>query len=37
MKDQMSARKLIPARMRPDLDKLGNATVPLKDCAAIVT
>jgi 3-phenylpropionate/trans-cinnamate dioxygenase ferredoxin reductase subunit len=37
MKDQMSARKLIPARMRPDLDKLGNAAVPLKDCAATVT
>jgi 3-phenylpropionate/trans-cinnamate dioxygenase ferredoxin reductase subunit len=37
MKDQMAARKLIPARLRPDLDKLANATVPLKDCAATVT
>jgi 3-phenylpropionate/trans-cinnamate dioxygenase ferredoxin reductase subunit len=37
MKDQMSARKLIPGRMRPNLDRLGDATVPLKDCVASVT
>jgi 3-phenylpropionate/trans-cinnamate dioxygenase ferredoxin reductase subunit len=32
MKDQMAARKLIPARVRPNVDKLSDATIPLKDC-----
>jgi 3-phenylpropionate/trans-cinnamate dioxygenase ferredoxin reductase subunit len=31
-KDQMAARKLIAARARPDLDKLANPSIPLKDC-----
>lgn len=30
-KDQMAARKLIAARARPNLDKLADPTVPLKD------
>jgi hypothetical protein len=30
-KDQMAARKLIAARARPDLDKLANSGIPLKD------
>jgi 3-phenylpropionate/trans-cinnamate dioxygenase ferredoxin reductase subunit len=30
-KDQMAARKIIAARGRPDLDKLANAAIPLKD------
>jgi 3-phenylpropionate/trans-cinnamate dioxygenase ferredoxin reductase subunit len=30
-KDQMAARKLIAARARPDVDKLANPTIPLKD------
>jgi 3-phenylpropionate/trans-cinnamate dioxygenase ferredoxin reductase subunit len=30
-KDQMAARKLIPARARPDLDKLADAAVALRD------
>ena len=31
-KDQIAARKLIPARMRPNLDKLADAAIPLRDC-----
>lgn len=31
-KDQLSARKLIPARARPDPGKLVDPAVPLKDC-----
>jgi 3-phenylpropionate/trans-cinnamate dioxygenase ferredoxin reductase subunit len=31
-KDQMAARKLIPARARPDLAKLSDPALPLKDC-----
>lgn len=31
MKDQMAARKLIPARARPNLDKLADASIALKD------
>jgi 3-phenylpropionate/trans-cinnamate dioxygenase ferredoxin reductase component len=31
-KDQMAARKLIAARARPNLDKLADASVPLRDC-----
>ena len=31
-KDQMGARKLIAAHARPDLAKLADPTVPLKDC-----
>ena len=31
-KDQMAARKLIPARARPDRSKLANDTIALKDC-----
>jgi 3-phenylpropionate/trans-cinnamate dioxygenase ferredoxin reductase subunit len=31
-KDQMAARKLIAARVRPSLDKLADASVPLRDC-----
>lgn len=31
-KDQLSARKLIPARARPDPRKLADPAVPLKDC-----
>jgi 3-phenylpropionate/trans-cinnamate dioxygenase ferredoxin reductase subunit len=31
-KDQMAARKLIPARARPDLKKLSDPALPLKDC-----
>jgi 3-phenylpropionate/trans-cinnamate dioxygenase ferredoxin reductase subunit len=30
-KDQMAARKIIAARGRPDLDKLANSTIALKD------
>ena len=30
-KDQMAARKLIAARARPDIDKLANPAIPLKD------
>ena len=30
-KDQMAARKLIAARVRPDLAKLADAAVPLRD------
>jgi 3-phenylpropionate/trans-cinnamate dioxygenase ferredoxin reductase subunit len=30
-KDQMAARKIIAARGRPNLDKLADPTVPLKD------
>ena len=30
-KDQMAARKLIAARARPDIDKLANPGIPLKD------
>lgn len=33
-KDQMAARKLIPLRLRPDLTKLADPTIALKDCAA---
>jgi 3-phenylpropionate/trans-cinnamate dioxygenase ferredoxin reductase component len=32
VKDQMAARKLIPARMRPNVDKLGDSTIALRDC-----
>ena len=31
-KDQMAARKLVAARARPDLAKLADSAVPLKDC-----
>jgi len=31
-KDQMAARKLIAARMRPAVDKLADIGIPLKDC-----
>lgn len=31
-KDQLSARKLIPARARPDPRKLSDPSIPLKDC-----
>ena len=31
-KDQMAARKLIPARARPNLDKLADPNLPLRDC-----
>jgi 3-phenylpropionate/trans-cinnamate dioxygenase ferredoxin reductase subunit len=31
-KDQMAARKLIAARVHPSLDKLADASVPLRDC-----
>jgi 3-phenylpropionate/trans-cinnamate dioxygenase ferredoxin reductase component len=31
-KDQLSARKLVPARARPDPRKLLDTTIPLKDC-----
>jgi 3-phenylpropionate/trans-cinnamate dioxygenase ferredoxin reductase subunit len=31
-KDYMAARKLIAERARPDLDKLADPNVPLKDC-----
>lgn len=31
-KDQLAARKVIPTHARPDLDRLANDTVPLKDC-----
>jgi 3-phenylpropionate/trans-cinnamate dioxygenase ferredoxin reductase subunit len=33
-KDQMAARKLIAARVRPDPRKLRDPSVPLRDCAA---
>ncbi|HKU17580.1 MAG TPA: FAD-dependent oxidoreductase [Steroidobacteraceae bacterium] len=33
VKDQMAARKLIAARMRPDPAKLADPAVPLRDCA----
>ena len=32
-KDQMAARKLIPARFRPDPEKLARSDIALKDCA----
>jgi 3-phenylpropionate/trans-cinnamate dioxygenase ferredoxin reductase subunit len=32
VKDQMAARKLIPARARPDPAKLANDSIALKDC-----
>lgn len=31
-KDQMAARKLIPARVRPDPEKLADSAIALKDC-----
>ena len=31
-KDQMAARKLIPARARPDRARLANLEIPLRDC-----
>ena len=31
-KDQMAARKLIAGKARPSLDKLADASVPLRDC-----
>ena len=31
-KDQMAARKLIPARARPDMAKLSDPALPLKEC-----
>jgi 3-phenylpropionate/trans-cinnamate dioxygenase ferredoxin reductase subunit len=31
-KDQMAARKLIAARARPNLDKLADSNLPLRDC-----
>ncbi|HTU64619.1 MAG TPA: FAD-dependent oxidoreductase [Steroidobacteraceae bacterium] len=31
-KDQMAARKLVPARVRPDRARLADPAVPLKDC-----
>jgi 3-phenylpropionate/trans-cinnamate dioxygenase ferredoxin reductase component len=31
-KDQMAARKLIPARVRPDRVKLADPDIPLRDC-----
>jgi len=31
-KDQMAARKLIHARARPNVARLADATMPLKDC-----
>jgi 3-phenylpropionate/trans-cinnamate dioxygenase ferredoxin reductase subunit len=31
-KDQMAARKLIASRARPNLDKLGDPNLPLRDC-----
>jgi len=31
-KDQMAARKLVAARVRPDRGKLTELTIPLKDC-----
>ncbi|MGH8285131.1 MAG: NAD(P)/FAD-dependent oxidoreductase [Steroidobacteraceae bacterium] len=31
-KDQMAARKLIAARVRPRIDKLADGSVPLRDC-----
>jgi 3-phenylpropionate/trans-cinnamate dioxygenase ferredoxin reductase subunit len=33
-KDQMAARRLVAARARPDLAKLPDAAIPLKDCVA---
>ena len=33
-KDQMAARKLIAARVRPDPRKLKDPSVPLRDCVA---
>lgn len=33
-KDQMAARKLVPARVRPDPARLADPGVPLKDCVA---
>jgi len=32
-RDQMAARRLIAHRARPDLDRLANPDIPLKDCA----
>jgi 3-phenylpropionate/trans-cinnamate dioxygenase ferredoxin reductase subunit len=31
-KDQMAARKLVPARARPNRAKLSEPSIPLKDC-----
>jgi 3-phenylpropionate/trans-cinnamate dioxygenase ferredoxin reductase subunit len=31
-KDQMAARKLVGQRVKPDLGKLANPDIPLKDC-----
>lgn len=31
-KDQMAARKLVAARLRPNLDKLADPNLPLRDC-----
>jgi len=31
-KDQMAARKLIASRMRPDVTKLSDISIALKDC-----
>ena len=31
-KDQMAARKMIPARARPDPRKLADPAIPLRDC-----
>jgi 3-phenylpropionate/trans-cinnamate dioxygenase ferredoxin reductase component len=31
-RDQMAARKLIAARVRPSIDKLSDGSVPLRDC-----
>jgi 3-phenylpropionate/trans-cinnamate dioxygenase ferredoxin reductase component len=31
-RDQMAARKLIAARARPNLDKLADPNLPLRDC-----
>ena len=31
-KDQMAARRLVPAHVRPNLDKLADPAIPLKDC-----
>jgi 3-phenylpropionate/trans-cinnamate dioxygenase ferredoxin reductase component len=33
-KDQMAARKLVPARVRPNRARLADPAVPLKDCVA---
>ncbi len=36
VKDQMAARKLIPAHVRPDVAKLANAQIALQDCLPAV-